>query len=301
MHDHSIWSLCFARGRLPADFMGGCLACSNKGTVPIPMLYSLIVSAPDAGERRVIAVDAGFREGKSMSGRSFLDVEMPDVVLPKIGFRPEDVDTLIFTHMHFDHAGNFDAFPNAQIYVQRREYEKWMEVIASIPDPAVGKSSWMLSSLDIDVFHRFDKAIEAGRVTFLDGDAQVAPGVHCRLAEDTHTFGSQWVEVETASGPYVMAGDCVYWYTNVERMWPPAYLQGNAFNLMHTFSRLRDVVGDDRLDCIIPGHDMHLFMRHRSWAAGPNPVAEIHLAAAEPSRAPHPFVAYSPAEPVLTI
>lgn len=301
MHDYSIWSLCFARGRLPADFMGGCLVCSNQGTVEIPMVYSLLLSAPDAASRRVIAVDAGFREGRSMSGRSFAGIEMPEAVLGKIGFAPEQVDTLVLTHMHFDHAGNFEAFPNAQIYVQRAEYEQWMQVIEAAPDLSVGKASWALSSLDVDVFRRFGRAVADGRVTFLDGDSEIAPGVHCRLAQDTHTFGSQWVEVETRSGPHVMAGDCVYWYTNVERMWPPAYVQGNTFNLMRTLARMRDVVGDAQLDRIVPGHDMRIFTRHRSWAAGPNPVAEIHLAAGEPSRAPQPFVAFCPAEPVLTI
>src|SRR6185437_16154558 len=43
-HDHSIWSFCYARGRLPADFMGGCPACSNQGLVEVPMVYSLVAT-----------------------------------------------------------------------------------------------------------------------------------------------------------------------------------------------------------------------------------------------------------------
>ena len=60
-------------------------------------------------------------------------------VLAKTGFRLEQVDTLILTHLHFDHAGNFAAFPNARLIVQRREYERWLEVIASVPDLSLGK------------------------------------------------------------------------------------------------------------------------------------------------------------------
>jgi N-acyl homoserine lactone hydrolase len=276
--DHSIWTFCYARGRLPADFMGGVLVRSNQGLVDIPMLYSLIESGPRMTPRRLTLVDVGFATGVSMSGRKFDDFEQPEAILGKVGVRPDQIDSVILTHLHFDHAGNFDAFPNARIFVQRREYEKWQEVIAAIPDLSVGKQSWMLSSLDVEVLRRFEAAVRDGRVTLLEGDREVSPGIWCRLAEDTHTFGSQWVEVATADGPFVLAGDCVYWYANLERMWPPGYLQGNAWNLMHTFERLRRVV-DDRLERIIPGHDMDVFSRHKSWVAGLNPVAEIHRAA----------------------
>ena len=285
VHDHSIWSYCYARGRIPTDMMGGCPVCSNQGMTDIPMLYSVIASAPAAAERRLILVDCGFKSGNSMTGSRFQNIEMPETVLAKTGFRPEDVDTLVLTHLHFDHAGNFDAFPNARIYVQRREYERWQEVIAAIPDLSVGKEHWALSSMDVEVLQRFGAAVAAGRVTLLDGDSKIAPGVHCRLAADTHTFGSQWVEVETHSGPYVIAGDCVYWYANIERMWPPGYVQGNTWNLVATYDKLKTLVGAEQLERIVPGHDMRVFTRHRNWLTGLNPVAEVHLAKGEASRA----------------
>ena len=283
-HDHSIWSYCYARGRVPTDMMGGCPVCSNQGMTDIPMLYSVIASAPEAAEKRLILVDCGFKSGDSMTGSRFQNIEMPEAVLAKTGFRPEDVDTLVLTHLHFDHAGNFEAFPNARIYVQRREYELWIEVLAKIPDLSVGKQNWALSSMDAEVIERFSAAVRDGRAVLLDGDAEIAPGVHCRLAADTHTFGSQWVEVETRSGPYVIAGDCVYWYSNIERMWPPGYVQGNPWNLLTAYDRLKTLVGEDRLERIIPGHDMQVFTRHRNWLSGLNPVAEVHLAEGEASR-----------------
>jgi Metallo-beta-lactamase superfamily len=38
--------------------------------------------------------------------------------LAQIGLDPADVDTIFIIHVHFDHMGNFDDFPNAQVYVQ---------------------------------------------------------------------------------------------------------------------------------------------------------------------------------------
>lgn len=282
--DHSIWSFCFSRGHVPADFFGGCPVCSNQGLVEVAMNYTLIATGPSMEQRRLVMVDTGFESGVSMTGRPFENLEMPRTTLAKAGFRPEDVDLVVLTHLHFDHAGNFRAFPKARIVCQRREYDFWKEAIAAIADPSPGKSLWALSSMDLEQFQLFEQAVTDGRVDFIDGDAEVSAGIHCRLAAESHTFGSQWVEVETAAGPHVIAGDCVYWYANLERMWPPGYTQGNPWNLMKTYERVRALVGEHRLQRVIPGHDMQIYSRHPSWTTGVHPVAEIHLAAGDTSR-----------------
>jgi N-acyl homoserine lactone hydrolase len=288
LNDYSIWNCCFARGALPADFMGGVMINSNAGTVEVPMAFTVVATAPGVVPKRVIAIDTGFEGGRSMTGNAFAHVETIPAVLAKLGYTPADVDVVVLTHLHFDHAGNFNVFPNAEIIVQRVEFETWKTVIAGMDDTSVGKRSWKLSSIDVSLIERFDAAVGAGRITLLDGDKEIAPGITCRLAQDSHTFGSQWVEVQTPDGPYVVAGDCVYWYMNVERMWPPGYVQGNPWNLVRLFEQLRALVGEDKLDRIVPGHDMQIYSRHPSWTVGLNPVAEVHLAAGERSRHKEP-------------
>ena len=145
--------------------------------------------------------------------------------------------------------------------------------------------AWPLSSINQADFVILERLIAEGRVAMLKGDTKIAPGVTCRLARDTHTFGSQWVEIINRNGPYVVAGDCVYWYVNIERMWPAGYVQGNTWNLIETYRRLRAPLNDD-VNRIVPGHDPELFERHPSWMAGHNPVAEIHLAKGAISRRP---------------
>ena len=215
----------------------------------------------------------------------FTDIEWPDVVVGKVGFRPEDVDTVILTHMHADHAGNVVAFPKAKVYVQREEYEGWTRLRRGELVKTAGPGSWALSSINWENFDRFDEAIAAGRVTLLDGDREVAPGITCRLASQSHTFGSQWVEIETPSGPHIVAGDCVYWYANLEKMWPPGYIQGNPWNVMQVFEKMSGIIGD-KLPRVVPGHDMEVFKRNVNWTVGLNPIAELHLAAGEKSRRP---------------
>jgi len=268
---------------LPVDFMGGSPIASNQGMTETPMLYTVIASE-SATKPRLVLVDTGFKDGISMTGRPFDDFERPPAVLAKLGFTPEDVDLVVLTHLHFDHAGNFDVFPNAKIIVQQREYDEWLRVIASLTDTSAGKASWTLSSLDVAVFPRLERAIAEGRVQLVDGDTPIAPGITCRLAADTHTFGSQWLAVSTPDGPYAIAGDCVYRYANVERMWPPAYLQGNPWNMLAAFREMLAFV-DGNVDRIIPGHDLEIFQRYPTWTEGANPVAEIRLAAGRISRA----------------
>ena len=279
MDDWSIWSFSYATGRLPVDFLSGAPINSNKGTQPVPMIVSLLEST--GGE--LVLVDTGFAAGESMTGRRFDDFVRSDQLLRNFGVDPLAIRKLVMTHMHFDHAGNLDAFPNARIYLQRYEYDCWKQVIDEFGGTPRSKDHWAFSSLNVPDFAALERAMAQGRVEFLDGDAEVAPGVTCRLGRDTHTFGSQWLEVRTRKGPYVIAGDICYTFQNVERMWPPGYTQGHAFNMVREFRRMKAVAGDD-LARLVPGHDIELFTRHPSGRRGSTAFIEVALAEGHASR-----------------
>jgi glyoxylase-like metal-dependent hydrolase (beta-lactamase superfamily II) len=93
------------------------------------------------------------------------------------------------------------------------------------------------------------------------------------------------VEVRTQDGPYVVAGDCVYWYQNLESRWPPGYVQGNPWNLLELYGELDELL-TGRTQRLVPGHDPELFRRHPSWTSGQNETAELHAAAALGSKLP---------------
>ena len=273
MTDWSIWTFQFAEGRLPLDFVRGTPVASNQGTTPVPMIFSLLQSSD--GER--IVVDTGFASGASMTGPGFKDFVRSDEILARHGIAADTIDTLVLTHLHFDHAGNLDAFPNARIFVQLYEYESWKKVLGRYGAGGVTKDRWVFSSLDENNFRALDRAIAQGRVIFLDGDHHLCDGITCRLARDTHSFGIQWLEVQTSGGPFALAGDVCYSYFCAERMWPPGYLQGNPWNMIEEIERIRNVAGDD-LARLLPGHDIEIFKRHRSGESHGVKVAELHLA-----------------------
>lgn len=43
--------------------------------------------------------------------------------IKKVGLRPQDIDFIILSHLHHDHAGAIDEFPNATVIVQKCEYD----------------------------------------------------------------------------------------------------------------------------------------------------------------------------------
>jgi glyoxylase-like metal-dependent hydrolase (beta-lactamase superfamily II) len=257
MTDWSIWSFCYAMGKLPYDFLSGSPIHSNRGKVDAPMLVTLLRSID--GEN--VLVDTGFEAAASMTGAGFANFVRSDLLLQRFGHAPDSIGKVVLTHMHFDHAGNFLNFPNARIYLQRYEYDAWKQVIDQHDASKVTKADWAFSSLNLNDFAALERAIDAGRVELLEGDAEIADGVTCRLAKDTHTFGSQWVEVSTARGGYVVAGDCCYTFENLARMWPPGYTQGNPWNMLREFKNMKAVAGAD-LARLIPGHDIELFNRY---------------------------------------
>jgi N-acyl homoserine lactone hydrolase len=273
MTDWSIWTFQFAEGRLPLDFVRGTPVASNQGHVAVPMIFSLLRSS--GGEH--IVVDTGFSSGASMTGPGFKDFVRSDEILTRHGVDPKAVDTLVLTHLHFDHAGNLDAFPNARIFVQRYEYESWKQVLARYGAGGVTKDRWVFSSLDASNFTSLEAAMAEGRVTLLDGDHALRDGVTCRLARDTHSFGIQWLEIETSHGAFALAGDVCYSFFCAERMWPPGYLQGNPWNILSEIERIKQVAGDD-LARMLPGHDLEIFKRFPSGQSHGVNVAQLHLA-----------------------
>ncbi len=53
----------------------------------------------------------------------FKEDEWAPKAIEKVGLKPEDIDIIILSHLHHDHAGAVTAFPNATVIVQKVEYD----------------------------------------------------------------------------------------------------------------------------------------------------------------------------------
>ena len=106
--------------------------------------------------------------------------------LKAVGVRPDEVDVVLSTHLHWDHAGGFTrrgrdgslelTFPRAKHFIQRSEWE-----FALNPDPR-SRAGYVPED--------FQPVEEAGLVEFVDGEAEVLPGVVLRQTGG-HTPGHQ--------------------------------------------------------------------------------------------------------------
>lgn len=113
---------------------------------------------------------------------------------------PADVDQVVLSHLHHDHAANNELFPDAEFFVQRAELEA-----ARDPRPVYefGYPASIIRTLDeVDL-------------TILEGDHQLRPGIEL-LETPGHSHGHQSVIVETTAGPHALLGDLAYTWHNLE-------------------------------------------------------------------------------------
>ena len=170
--------------------------------------------------------------------------------LALIGVDAATVSDVVITHLHYDHVGGFDQFPNARFHVQDRE-------IAFATGRHMTDSEY---SHAFTARHVADMviAVHAKRVLFHDGDDEIAPGLSLHHIGG-HTDGLQAVRVNTAAGWLVLASDASHYYENMEATRPfpivfdvPAMIAG--------YDRLRSLAGPGGV--IVPGHDPMVFERH---------------------------------------
>ena len=157
--------------------------------------------------------------------------------LDSIGLEPKDIDLVVLSHLHFDHAGGAALFDTSELVVQQDEY-------AYAHHPAAFFAPF---------YYRKNFDLPDARWRLLDGDTQLAPGVTV-LRTDGHTPGHQSLLVELPqSGPVILAGDACYWQEHIDGERPPGVVW-NPTQAMHAIKRLKTLarVTGGR---IFPSHD----------------------------------------------
>jgi N-acyl homoserine lactone hydrolase len=157
--------------------------------------------------------------------------------LDGIGLEPGDVDMVVLSHLHYDHAGGAALFRDSELVAQQDEY-------------AFAHHTPTCFS---DFYYRKNFDLPDYRWRLLDGDAELAPGVTA-LRSDGHTPGHQSLLVELPdAGPVILAGDCCYWQESIDREQPPGVVW-DPTRAMHSIKRLKTVARLVR-GRIFPSHD----------------------------------------------
>lgn len=199
---------------------------------------------------RTILVDTGFdrAEAKARGGRALS--HEPRELLKEIGIDSETLETVIISHLHYDHAGTLDHFPKAHFHVQDAEVAF-----------ATGRcmcEPFMRRSFNADHVCSLVRKVYQGRVTFHDGEGQVAPGITVHHAPG-HSRGLQCIRVKTASGYVVLAADVAHLYENMERRQPFPIVE-NVEATLRSYDTLARLATSR--NHIVPGHDPLVLKRY---------------------------------------
>lgn len=169
------------------------VGCGTPVRFPV---YSVLIEHPDG----LFMFDSGYDLDLVNEVLPFeLPEQTPEQTIPaqleKCGFKPEDVDAIINSHLHFDHCGGNKHLRNAVMYLHHDELRE-----ARTPEPferlGYADRSWDGSGVKMEL---------------LEGDVEFADGIHL-FHTPGHTVGhySLLVEVDGAPRPLLFMADVSY-------------------------------------------------------------------------------------------
>ena len=227
--------------RRAEHFLGG-----DPDDAPMPMDYFVWAVV---GERETWVVDTGFGTLDATARQRRL-LRSAAEALATVGVDAGAITDVVLTHLHYDHAGGLEQFPNARFHVQEREMAFATGRHMTSADQSHGFTADHVAAL---VHH-----VHAGRVVFHDGDDELAPGLSVHLLGG-HTDGMQVARVETEIGSLVLASDSTHYYENFESGRPfPIVFDVGA--MVEGWETLRALASSP--DAIVPGHDPLVLQRY---------------------------------------
>lgn len=216
----------------------------RKGLLTVPVPAYLIVHPRgralfDSGLHIDSQSDpAGYfgEEGLKFNTFHFHPGEEVSSRLSAMGIAADEVDYLINSHLHYDHAGGNGQIPNAEMVIQSRE---WAHAKA-----AANQNQGYLSK-DFDLGHRRHE-VEGEYDLFGDGTVVCLPTYG-------HTPGHQSLRVRThKGGEFVLCGDACYLKQSLDDMHTPGVINDRE-QALAVFRRLREM--QSRGSRIMYGHD----------------------------------------------
>jgi glyoxylase-like metal-dependent hydrolase (beta-lactamase superfamily II) len=170
---------------------------------------------------RTMLIDAGLGDKDDAKFHDIYGVDRSrnlDITLAEAGLRPDDIDIVLASHLHFDHCGGFtyrDAsgairpkFPRAQYVVRRGEWEDATHThernrASYLPDNYVPLAG-------------------AGVLQLVDDDVTIMPGVRVKRTGG-HCMHHQIIYIESKSETAIFAADLVPTTAHLPNAWIMGY------------------------------------------------------------------------------
>lgn len=158
--------------------------------------------------------------------------------LAALELSPDDIDVLVLSHLHFDHAANAKLFDNGKtrIVCNRKEHEGALGIAGAFKGAHL-KADY--EGIDFEL---------------VDGDAEIAPGVSV-IETPGHTWGTMSLRVDLPeSGTKIFTSDAVY----LGASWGPpaigAAIVWDSVRWLESVDKLRRIAEETGAEVIF-GHD----------------------------------------------
>ena len=171
--------------------------------------------------KRTVLIDAGLGDKEPEKFYRMYAADRSrtlDHALAEAGIAPDDIDLVLASHLHFDHAGGFTVrdsagrikprFPKARYVVRRGE---WID--ATHPHER-NRASYLVDN--------FVPLAEAGVLDFLDEDGPVVPGIRVQRTGG-HTMHHQIIWIESGSDRAVFLADLIPTSAHLPDAWVMGY------------------------------------------------------------------------------
>jgi len=214
----------------------------------------LLVEVPDGGRTRRLLVETGNGDKFAPKLKDFYGIEHDRSIgdaLREVGVELDSIDTVVMTHLHFDHSGGttrrtasgalVPVFPRAKHVVQRLEWED-----ATHPHER-NRASYLGENIG--------PLGEAGLLQIVDGETEIAPGVRV-VPTPGHTRGHQSVLIgddEPGAPKALFLGDVVPTAVHTRLPWVMAYDLDPARTVETKRALFRRAVEENWL--LLWGHD----------------------------------------------
>jgi glyoxylase-like metal-dependent hydrolase (beta-lactamase superfamily II) len=206
---------------------------------------------------RTILIDSGIHPDAAVPVTGWEFREGVADILQVAGVDAGQVDTLLLTHLHYDHAGGTRTVPNARVVLQREELAYWTG-----PDARrISREAWLTKPDDI---RHLRARAASGSIDLVSGDVTVAPGISVHHVGG-HTAGMQVVRVLAETQPVVVASDASHFFENLQTDRPGTILHDMP-GVFRGFDRVRRLAAGGP---IVPGHDPLVIERFEPVAGVP--------------------------------
>jgi glyoxylase-like metal-dependent hydrolase (beta-lactamase superfamily II) len=171
--------------------------------------------------RHTVLVDTGYGGKYAPLDRRFYDMEEGSPLLTslsQLGVQPEQIDTVVFSHLHFDHVGGASylddqrrttlTFPRARHVVGKIE---WVDANSGAPELQTAYSAEDIRPLE-----------DAVKLDLVDDDTEIVPGLRTRLTGG-HTRGHLSLLFESDGEAALYIGDICPSTAHLRRMWGMSY------------------------------------------------------------------------------